>query len=297
METISMRAFILSLRTLFQIVFIIGTTVGLSFVTALIFSMFFDTHQLKINTDLISSVYQVLGTVYAILLTFTLWGVWQNFNVADASVQKEVYALLDLVHTVEASSDWKNINIRKAAYIYSNIVVKEEWPTLSTITNNFINTHESSHAASVPVIQAIQEIIPANAREVTLFDQALTQLNNWLDARRTRLLIARGNKANALWPLLILGAFVLFSFHGLFVATTMGIWITLLFGFSLIIGLTFYLIFTLDCPFSGGLSIDAEPFNLAINLLSKPAKEEKQTAKNINSEQKFTPGLTGKSSE
>jgi hypothetical protein len=281
METISMRAFILSLRTLFQIVFIIGTTVGLSFVTALIFSMFFDTHQLKINTDLISSVYQVLGTVYAILLTFTLWGVWQNFNVADASVQKEVYALLDLVHTVEASSDWKNINIRKAAYIYSNIVVKEEWPTLSTITNNFINTHESSHAASVPVIQAIQEIIPANAREVTLFDQALTQLNNWLDARRTRLLIARGNKANALWPLLILGAFVLFSF----------------FGFSLIIGLTFYLIFTLDCPFSGGLSIDAEPFNLAINLLSKPAKEEKQTAKNINSEQKFTPGLTGKSSE
>jgi hypothetical protein len=269
-----MHAFILSLRTLFQVIFIIGVTVGLGFIMALIFSTFFDTHQLKSNTDLISSVYQVVGTVYAILLTFTLWGVWQNFNVADSSVQKEVYALLDLVHTVEASQNWKNINIRKAAYVYANIVVKEEWPTLSTMTNTFINKHESFHAASKPVIHAIQEIIPASPREVALFDQTLTLLNNWLDARRTRLLIARGNSATALWPLLILGAFVLFSFHGLFVATTMGIWITLLLGFSLIIGLTFYLIFTLDCPFAGGLSIDAEPFILAINLLSVTAKKE-----------------------
>jgi hypothetical protein len=269
-----MRAFILSLRSLFQIILIIGATVGLAFVIALIFSTFFDTHQLKINTDLIASVYQVLGTVYAILLTFTLCGVWQNFNVADSSVQKEVYALLDLVHTVEASENWKNINIRKAAYLYANIVVTEEWPTLSTMTNNFINKHESDHAASKPVIHVIQEIIPSSPREVALFDQTLTLLNNWLDARRTRLLIARGNSATALWPLLILGAFVLFSFHGLFVATTMGIWITLLLGFSLIIGLTFYLIFALDCPFAGGLSIDAEPFVLAISLLSVAKKKE-----------------------
>jgi hypothetical protein len=262
-----MRSFLLSLRTIYQTCFIVGTTIALAFIIALIFSRFFDTHQLHANTDLISTVYQVLGTVYAILLTFTLWGVWQNFNVAESSVQKEVYALLDLVHTIEASSSWSNINIRLAALTYSETVIRDEWPTLTHITNDFINTHENIHGMSQPVIRTVQEISPSTPREITIFNQTLSLLNNWLDARRTRLLIARGNSAKALWPLLLTGAVVLFAFHGLFVAQTMGIWASLLFGFSLIIGLTFYLIFMLDCPFAGGLSIDTEPFIMAVHML------------------------------
>jgi hypothetical protein len=35
----------------------------------------------------------------------------------------------------------------------------------------------------------------------------------------------------------------------------------------LVIGLTFYLIFALDSPFDGSLSIDSEPFELVINIL------------------------------
>lgn len=267
-----MRSFLLSMRGTFQVIFIIGLTIILAFSIAGICSVFFDIHQLKANTDLISSVYQVLGTVYAILLTFTLWGVWQNFNVADAAAQNEAYTLLDLVHMIEISSAWKNVNIRHAALVYLKSLVDEEWVTLKTITSEIINLHEHAHSRCSEIINVVQNITPANEREVTLFNQALTLLNRWLDARRTRILIARGNSAKALWPLLITGAVVLFAFNGLFVTETIGIWTTLLFGFSLIIGLTFYLIFSLDCPFTGSLSIDTEPFDLAINILSSTEK-------------------------
>ena len=164
-------------------------------------------------------------------------------------------------------STWNHINIRLAALTYSEAVIKDEWPTLTHITNDFINTHANIHSKSQPVIHTVQEISPTTPREVTIFNQTLSLLNNWLDARRTRLLIARGDSAKALWPLLVTGAFVLFAFHGLFVAQTMGIWASLLFGFALIIGLTFYLIFTLDCPFAGVLSIDTEPFMMAVHVL------------------------------
>src|SRR5690606_27761293 len=93
-----MRKFLLSLPVWLHAFIIVGATVAMAFALATCFSAFFDAHQLKDNTDLTATVYQVLGTIYAILLTFTLWGVWQNYTEADLSVQKEAFALLDLVH-------------------------------------------------------------------------------------------------------------------------------------------------------------------------------------------------------
>lgn len=262
-----MRSFILSLNGIFQVIFIVGITVLLSFFTANIFSHFFDLHQLEANTELISAVYQVMGTIYAILLTFTLWGVWQNFTQANAAVEKEAYALVDLVHVLESSVSWKHSNVRATALSYLKLVVEHEWPVLKDYTSSLINIREKACSSSMELVKEVQAITPANERDSIIFGQALSLLNHWLDARRTRILIARGDSARALWPLLFTGALVLFAFHGLFVAKTMGIWVALLFGTSLVIGVTFYLIFSLDCPFEGTLSIDAEPFNLAINIL------------------------------
>lgn len=262
-----MRHFLLSLAGKYQVIVITVTTIILAFIIATIFSLFFDEHKLVINVDLIASIYQVMGTIYAILLTFTLWGVWQKFTEAEASVKNEAYSLLDLVHILETSASWKKDDIRHAALDYAKRIANQEWPSLKHFTSNTINGQEHHSHSSLHLIQAVQSITPKNERDTVIFGQALTLLNHWLDARRSRMLAARGNTARALWPLLLTGAFVLFAFHGLFVTQTIGIWSTLLLGTSLVIGLTFYLIFTLDCPFEGTLSIDAEPFTLAINIL------------------------------
>src|SRR5438445_12862904 len=124
-----MRTFILSLPEKFQPIFIISTTLFLAFASAIFCGLFFDEHQLVSNTDLISSVYQVMGTIYAILLTFTLWGVWQSFSEAGASVQNEAFALLDLVHMFETINA-KSTILREAVYNYSKFVIEKEWPAL-----------------------------------------------------------------------------------------------------------------------------------------------------------------------
>jgi hypothetical protein len=260
-----MRSFILSLNKYLQMPFIVGLTILSAFIIATLTGLFFDAHQLQANTDLSSSVYQVLGTVYAILLTFTLWGVWQRFNDANSSVQNEADALIDLVHIVEASPSFQEIKLREAALKYSKIVIDSEWALLAT--TDFLNSKELSHGSSMEIVKEVQSITPHNDRELAIFSQTLTLLNSWLDARRTRTLIARGDSAKSIWPLLITAALVLFAFHGLFVAKTFGLWAALLFGFSLVVGLTFYLIFSLDCPFVGALSINSDPFRFAINVL------------------------------
>jgi uncharacterized protein (DUF983 family) len=111
----------------------------------------------------------------------------------------------------------------------------------------------------------VQFLEPSNAREAAVFEQALVMLNNWLDARRERLQSASGGSAAALWPLLIAGAIVLFAFHGLFVAKAAEVWAALLLGLSLVVGLSFYLIFSLDSPFTGSLSAHVGPFQWVVN--------------------------------
>jgi hypothetical protein len=264
-----MRSVLLSLPAKLQIITVVGVTMIVAFIVAGLSGAFFELAQLKTNTDLISSVYEVMGTVYAILLTFTLWGVWQSYTETDAAVQNETFALLDLVHIVETSTQWTNLHIREIALTYVRGVINKEWGSMKNITNSVINIREHSQSPCMKIVHAIQSIQPDAGKDLTVFSHALTLLASWLDARRSRLLMARGNKANALWPLLLVGAIVLFSFHGLFVTETVGIWIILLTGISLVIGLTFYLIFTLDCPFAGSPSIDSEPFQLAVELLSR----------------------------
>lgn len=264
-----MRRFILSLPSNLQAAFVICGTIAMAFASALICGGLFDHHQLVSNTDLISAVYQTMGTIYAILLTFSLWGVWQHFTDAETSVQNETYALLDLVHMIESIPGNAKIALRKAALAYSSHVINKEWPAIRNLTNEQLNLHARQHSAAHEIMEAVQRIEPNNEREVVIYGQSLSLLTSWLDARRTRILSVRGNSARSLWPLLYTGAIVLFAFHGLFVANTLSIWIMLLFCISLVIGVTFYLIFSLDSPYSGSLCIDAEPFLLAIGILQK----------------------------
>jgi hypothetical protein len=117
-----------------------------------------------------------------------------------------------------------------------------------------------SNKAAMALVHAIQSLNPSNDRETALFEQALVTANDWLDARRKRLQSARGGNARPLWPLLIAGAFVLFACHGLFVTKSTEVWAALLLGVSSVVGLSFYLIFSLDSPFTGSFSAHADPF-------------------------------------
>jgi hypothetical protein len=124
-------------------------------------------------------------------------------------------------------------------------------------------------ATSNTLLQAILDVTPQGDCELQLYAQALSFTGSWLDARRDRLRSAKGNTAGALWGLLIAGAFVLFVFHGLFSTHSLAVWVVLLLGFSVIVGLSFYLIFSLDSPFSGRLSASPEPFKRLLQVLEQ----------------------------
>jgi hypothetical protein len=246
-----------------QIAVIIGATVTAAFAVAVATRALFDVNQLVANIGLTTAVYEVLGTIYAILLAFVVSGIWQNFSGAVASVQAEAGALLGLIHIVDAFPSEQSKQVRSVAYTYAMEVIAE-WQVLAGVARGAIQPTDLSYEATVALIRAVQFLEPVNARETAVFEQALIVLNAWLDARRKRLQSAGGGSAAALWPLLLAGAIVLFAFHGLFVARSIEVWSALLLGLSSVVGLAFYLIFSLDSPFTGSLSAHVGPFQWVV---------------------------------
>ena len=254
-----MRSYILSLPAKMQPVFIVAVTVGSAFVVSFFTRMFFSDQQLALDNGLTTSVYGTLGTTYAVLIAFVVSGVWQSFSDAVSAVKSEANALTDLTFVVGSFSAEKTRRIRESARAYAKGVI-ERWDLLALVARDNVATGEINLDTSSALVAAILTIKPEDAREVELYGKAFDLMGIWLDARRSRLRSAEGNTAGALWGLLIAGAFVLFAFHGMFVTHAWAVWAVLLLGFSFVLGLAFYLIFSLDSPFTGTLSAGPAPF-------------------------------------
>jgi hypothetical protein len=264
-----MRSYILSLPAKLQPVIIIGSTVIAAFIVSFLTRTFFSERQLMLDNGLTTSVYGTLGTTYAVLIAFVVSGVWQSFSDAGKSVKGEANALTDLTLVVSSLSAEKTRKIHQSARAYVQGVV-QRWDLLALAASQHFPTEEINLDASSALVAAILAIQPEGAREVELYGQALDLMGIWLDARRNRLRSAAGNTAGALWGLLIAGAFVLFAFHGMFVTHAWAVWAVLLLGFSFVLGLAFYLIFSLDSPFTGRLSAGPMPFVWLLKEFDRP---------------------------
>ncbi len=263
-----MRSYILSMPPVLQPVVIVGSTVIAAFAVSLLTQALFNVPRLELDMGLTSAVYGTLGTIYAVLIAFVVSGVWQSFSSAGTSVSCEANALTDLVFIIGQLPAERSGKTRALAKAYVQSVV-ERWDALALATRGRTPVEQITLDTSFALVRSIMEIKPADGRESTLYAQALDLTAQWLDARRDRLRSAKGNTASALWGLLIAGAFVLFAFHGMFVTHVWAVWAGLMLGFSLIVRLAFYLIFSLDSPFSGKLSAGPEPFLWLLNALDR----------------------------
>ena len=254
-----MRSYILSLPAKMQPVVIVASTVAAAFVVSFLTRTFFSERLLVLDNGLTTSVYGTLGTTYAVLIAFVVSGVWQSFSDAGNAVKREANALTDLTFLICSFSAERTRKIRESAKAYVQGVV-ERWDLLARAALDNVPAQEINLDTSSALVAAILAIKPEDARELELYGQALDLMAIWLDARRSRLRSAEGNTAGALWGLLIAGAFVLFAFHGMFVTHAWAVWAVLLLGFSFVLGLAFYLIFSLDSPFTGRLCAGPGPF-------------------------------------
>ena len=206
------------------------------------------------NNEMLHVTVQFVGLAYAILVGFVIVSLWQDQSEAREAVSSEASALQDIVSISRVLPTRDARPVRAAVGSYCRAVVEDEWKLLRTGSSSPMaerRVHEIFDAvtaiqAQVPVVTALQASMVDAVKELT--------------ARRIhRLELAEVRLAAELWLLVLLASTIVIVLVSAFEAD--GGWHTLT---TLIVattvGMLLFAVVALSYPFSGEVSIAADPF-------------------------------------
>jgi hypothetical protein len=214
------------------------------------------------HNDVAGPVLTIIGTLLAVMMSFMVVGVWQEYDNAAQTAQLEASALSDLHHLANAYPQQQRLRVQSAIDRYIQLVLNEEWPAMR---------HGGESRAAHDTAYEIADIL-VRWQPRTLHDQALQDrgegfAGTFLDNRRNRILANRQGIPLALWATMLFTGALTVGFSFYFRVARPGAHYIMVITESAIIALIFSLIAELDYPFRGDISIDPFSFIHVMNAM------------------------------
>ena len=196
-----------------------------------------------------------VAALFGLLLAFVIVIAYQNFLDADANARQEADALASIVRDSAAFPEPGGSNVRRAVGTYVRSVVTDEWPRMR-------DGHDSAVAgAGVDgIYAAFRTVEPTSAAQIALYDDAVRQLNDALDARRNRIHAAIGGLPADIIALILFSGLVMVAYAVL--VGSPNFWFHLLgpAAIAAVIAVSLIVLVDLSHPFSGDFAISPDSF-------------------------------------
>ena len=218
---------------------------------------------LHANNEVAGNYLQTVGTIYAVLLAFVVFVVWQQHNDTRSAVESEANELSDFYRTIRALPGSQPV--QEFIQRYGKVVVDEEWMDMARG-----RWSREAEQALEGIWHTLQSIETRTKREEALYAEALARFNDLSDARSHRLYCGRLRLPPSLWVLLltnrglVVGSMWIFglesfSAHALMTVALAGSIAFILFLFA-----------DLDNPFWGSWRVEPDAFQRALGNELKP---------------------------
>ncbi|OBB10659.1 hypothetical protein A5662_08400 [Mycobacteriaceae bacterium 1482268.1] len=229
--------------------------VGLSVGGLILFRKTVSHARLESANEVSGQVFQLAGVLYAVLVAFVVVVVWEQFGDAENATQAEASAIVDLLRDSTAIPDAYRPEVQRSLIAYTEDLINDELPRMrrgETIEE------ESDHMTQV--WEAFLKVQPETRNEIAFFDHDIVQLNDLSANRKLRVSTGESAIPGELWVLLLGGGAVVMGFTYLFgtrdlLIHAVGVALT-----AALMGFVMYLIFALEHPFVGALSVQPDPY-------------------------------------
>ncbi|MFN2527979.1 MAG: hypothetical protein ABR584_04595 [Candidatus Baltobacteraceae bacterium] len=198
-------------------------------------------------------VASLVGVIYAVLLSFVVVVVWQEYDGASSVAQKEASAVADLYHLSYGFPDKLGAHLRKDLAAYIKVMLTDEWPMMQHGKSS-----EKAEVLGHHVLRHIISFRPADGATAQIRAQALSNVQTFFDARRDRLNENQTSLPQILWLTLLIGGIVTVGFTYFFGMESARLQISMTAGLTIVIAMMFVLIVELDFPFRGDTSVQPE---------------------------------------
>lgn len=216
--------------------------------------------------DMVSYFVSAFGVFYGLMLGLIAVGTYENFSDAENAVDREVAALGALYRDVSNIPGPDRDELQDLLRQLCRFIIDEAWPSQRQGTIN---------EGGAPLLNAfIARLVayePASKATDNLQRETLRQFNVYLELRRSRINSVTSGLPATLWYVVVLGAIGNMLLCFLFSADRLWLHLTLAGLLAFFVGLVIFLIAAMDNPYRGEFSVDAEPFEMLLRVMTHPA--------------------------
>jgi hypothetical protein len=223
---------------------------------------------LQRHNEIAGFVFAALGAIYAVLLAFVVFVVWEEHSAALDVAESEAMHAISLYRDLSAYPDKGQAEPALAALkAFSASVVEDEYPALRQ------HRWAGAYSASVRTDErfrsmwdAVKGIVPHTMQEQSIFQEQLKDVNVLGEERRKRLLQARDDLPRVIWLAILIGGMVTVGFPALFGHESVLSKLVLTWLLGLVVGFVVLVIVRLNYPFLGADRIDPAGYEILVQL-------------------------------
>lgn len=245
--------------------FIAAATLGSCLIATILLPLFrsrLSPNDQITHNDVAGPILTTIGTVLAVMMSFMVIDVWQEYDNAAQNVQVEASSLSDVHHLADGLSQPARNRIKGKVDKYIEEVLRIEWPLM-----RHGGESQEAHDTGYQILAEVAALHPETPGQAAIQARALDTTTVFLDARRQRIHDNRQGIPLVLWAVMLtIGAItVLFSFY--FRVDRPKAQAVMVVALTAVIALTFTLIAELDYPFRGTIAISPSSFEHVYNTM------------------------------
>jgi Protein of unknown function (DUF4239) len=216
------------------------------------------------NANVVSGqVFQLAGVLYAVLVAFVVVVVWEQWKDAEGAAQAEASAIADLMRDSQALPIEARPGLQASLIAYAQDVADEEFPRMR---RGEAIEEQSDHLTAVWDLYL--QVQPVTRNEIAFFDEAIGRLNELGSSRKVRISSSQSEIPAELWVLLIGGGAIVMAFTYLFGTPDVLLHASVVALTAALMAFVMYLIFALEHPFVGTLSVPPDAYLHVLELWS-----------------------------
>lgn len=222
--------------------------------------------RLQEQHDVAAASFAVIGGLYGIVLAFVLVSSWERFETAREKAELEADALADLYRHAQGMPEPNRSALANSVIAYAHSVVEEEW---SSMSDGEMNPHTQQLYEQVWRTVLAE---PANdSKEAAIFQNTLSKLDDFSDARRDRMLYARVSMPGIVWGFLLVSGIVTIAFSYFFGSKYFAAQLIMTAALAGTIGAALFLIQEMQTPFSGSVQVPPYGFRHFLETVGSPS--------------------------
>lgn len=214
------------------------------------------------SNDFTGAVVAVIGTTYAVILAFTLAGVWTMFQQAEANEEQEANALVNVFRIAGQLNDPNAKAIRELCVRYVDNALQREWPAMEKQQM----PPEGEEMINQLWTLAGENEAHAQPGAIAAY-QLMEELRGLTQYRRLRAMQVREGLPGIFWAVLIAGGIITVASSCFFGVPNFRFHLLQVIVLSFLIALVLVAISDIDQPYQGELTVAPQGFSFAARTL------------------------------